>query len=141
MKTWTDRKRVLIAEDDSLVREVLRMRLGTAGYDVHAAHTGTEALQKIPLLKPAALVLDLGLPGVDGFGVLEAIRKDYARLNIRVMVLSARRNEADIKRALELGARDYVLKAEVEVDMLKRISRLLRPTPDKDVGKDTISIA
>jgi DNA-binding response OmpR family regulator len=138
MKTWTDRKRILIAEDDSLVREVLRMRLGTAGYDVHAAHTGSEALQKIPLLKPAALVLDLGLPGVDGFGVMEALNKDYARLNIPVMVLSARRNEADVKRALELGARDYVLKAEVEVDLLKRIRRLLtRPSPDKD----TISIA
>jgi len=138
MKTWTDRKRILIAEDDSLVREVLRMRLGTAGYDVHVAHNGTEALQKIAALKPDLMVLDLGLPEVDGFGVLTTLKKDYARMNLPVLVLSARRHEADVKRALELGAQDYVLKAEVEVDLQKRIRRLLtRPNPEKD----SISIA
>ncbi|RZJ29534.1 MAG: response regulator [Brevundimonas sp.] len=126
--TWTDRKRVLIAEDDGLVRETLRTRLGVAGYEVHVARTGTEALQRILAIKPDVLVLDINMPELDGFGVMEALRAEQPDLKLPIMVLSARRNEDDVKRAVALGARDYVLKAQAETDLLGRIQRLLRRT-------------
>lgn len=126
MMKWSDRKRVLIAEDDGLVRETLRTRLSVAGYDVHVARTGTEALQRILTVQPHVLVLDINMPELDGFGVLEALRLDHPDLKLPVMMLSARRNEDDVKRAISLGARDYVLKAQAETDLLGRIQRLLR---------------
>jgi DNA-binding response OmpR family regulator len=123
---WSDRKRVLIAEDDGLVRETLRTRLSVAGYEVHVARTGAEALQRILTTEPHVLVLDINMPELDGFGVLEALKTDHPDLNLPVMVLSARRNEDDVRRAVSLGARDYVLKAQAETDLLGRIQRLLR---------------
>ena len=123
---WTDRKRVLIAEDDALVREALRTRLLVAGYEVHVARTGTEAMQRILSVQPDVLILDINMPEMDGFGVLEALRTEQPNLKMPVMVLSARRNEEDVKRAVALGAQDYVLKAQAETDLLGRVQRLLR---------------
>jgi len=113
MMKWTDRKRVLIAEDDGLVRDTLRTRLSVAGYEVHVARTGAEALQRILTVRPDVLVLDINMPELDGFGLLEALKNDHPDVKLPVMVLSARRNEADVRRAIELGARDYVLKGQL----------------------------
>lgn len=92
------------------------------------ARTGTEALQRILAIKPDVLVLDINMPELDGFGVMEALRAEQPDLKLPIMVLSARRNEDDVKRAVALGARDYVLKAQAETDLLGRIQRLLRRT-------------
>jgi DNA-binding response OmpR family regulator len=126
MMKWTDRKRVLIAEDDGLVRDTLRTRLSVAGYEVHVARTGAEALQRILTVRPDVLILDINMPELDGFGLLEALKNDHPDVKLPVMVLSARRNEADMRRAIELGARDYVLKGQLGAGLLDRLQRLLK---------------
>lgn len=122
----SERRRVLLAEDDSLIREALRARLSQAGLDVHLAHTGAEALRRIVAIKPHVMILDINLPDTDGFGVLTALRKEYPRLELPVLILSARRHEADVKLAMSLGARDYLVKADANAELLNRIERLLR---------------
>jgi len=119
-------KRILLAEDDGLVRESLRIRLAAAGYDVHTARTGLETMQRVMSLKPHVLVLDINMPELDGFGVLEALRSEYPNLNLPVLVLTSRNTMDDVKRALALGARDYVVKAQVETGLLGRVERLLK---------------
>ena len=126
MMKWSDRKRVLIAEDDGLIRDTLRTRLSVAGYEVHVARTGTEAMQRIVAIDPHVLILDINMPEMDGFEVLEALRTEHPDRKLPVLVLSARRSEADVRRAIELGAHDYVLKAQVEIGVLGRLERLMR---------------
>ncbi|RZJ96829.1 MAG: response regulator [Brevundimonas sp.] len=120
-------RRILLAEDDALVREGLRARLASAGYDVHTARSGTEALQRIVALKPDVLVLDINMPEMDGFGVLEALKEFHPGSDMQVLVLTARQTAEDVQKALALGARDYIVKAQAEATLLRRVERLLRP--------------
>lgn len=120
-------RRILLAEDDALVREGLRARLSSAGYDVHTARSGTETLQRVVALKPDVLVLDINMPEMDGFGVLEALNEFHSAADMQVLVLTARQTADDVQRALALGARDYIVKAQADMTLLRRVERLLRP--------------
>lgn len=121
------RPRILIAEDDAGVRDVIRTRLGMAGYETHTARTGVEALRRILELKPHGLVLDINMPELDGFGVLTALG---ARPELKfppTLMLTARHAPDDIRRAVSLGAKDYLTKPFSEAQLHARIARLLRP--------------
>lgn len=119
--------RLLVAEDDALVREAVCMRLSTAGYEVHTARSGKEALERILTLKPDALLLDINLPGMDGFEVLEALRTGMPDLVLPTLVLTQRQAAEDVKRALALGARDYLVKTSLGEQLPGRVARLLKP--------------
>ncbi|GAA0624612.1 response regulator [Brevundimonas kwangchunensis] len=121
----TDPHRVLLAEDDGLFREALRARLTSNGYEVHTARTGNEALQRVLTLQPHVLVLDINMPELDGFGVLEALRANPPGFDVPVVVLSARRREEDVRRAVALGARDYIVKTGNDAELIRRIQRLM----------------
>ncbi len=122
--------RILVAEDDSGVRDLIRTRLNAAGYDTHTAKTGVEALARLAELKPDGLVLDINMPELDGFGVLEALRTETWRLRPPVLVLTARHAADDVQRAVTLGAKDYLTKPFNENQLLARVARLLRkPLP------------
>jgi CheY-like chemotaxis protein len=125
-------RRILVAEDDAGARELVRTRLAAAGYDTHTAHNGVEALQRVRSLRPAGMVLDINMPGMDGFAVLEAIRDDVNLRNTRVLVLTARHASEDVKRAMSLGAKDYLAKPFNEQQLIARIARLLRAPPPGD---------
>jgi DNA-binding response OmpR family regulator len=122
----SDRSRILVAEDDAGVRDLIRARLTEAGWDVHTAHNGLEAIGRIRLLRPSALILDINMPLLDGFGVLEIIRADEALRDIRVLVLTARHAADDVKRAMSLGAKDFLAKPFNDGQLLARVARLLR---------------
>lgn len=118
--------RILVVEDETGVRDLIRTRLALAGYDVHTAHNGREALMRVPELKPAGLVLDLNMPELDGFAVLQALaRSDWGR-RIPVLIVSARHDPSDIQRAVKAGAKDYLAKPFTEAQLLSRVARLLR---------------
>jgi CheY-like chemotaxis protein len=119
-------RRVLVAEDDAGVRDLIRTRLNAAGYDTHTAHDGLEAVQRIRELRPDGMVLDINMPGMDGFGVLEAIRADANVKHTRVLVLTARHAADDVKRAVALGAKDFLTKPFNENQLIVRVARLLR---------------
>lgn len=118
-------RRVLVVEDDRAVSELLRIRLSVVGLDVRVAADGTEALKQVKEFRPDAMVLDLNMPRMDGFGVMKALAPaQMARLP--TLVLTGRHAAEDVRKAIGLGARDYLAKPIDEDKFLPRIARLLR---------------
>jgi DNA-binding response OmpR family regulator len=117
--------RILIVEDDSNVRELIRTKLNMCGYDTQVARTGMEGLDCIMSFRPQGLVLDVNMPELDGFGVLEVLRKRGIRLPI--LMLTARHASDDVRRAVSLGAKDYLTKPFSEGQLQARVARLLLP--------------
>ena len=123
------RPRIVLAEDDEAVLELVRTRLEIAGYAVSYARNGHAALELIRSVQPAALVLDLNMPGLDGFGVLTALRNQKNRVPLPTLVLTARHAVEDVKRCLSLGAKDYLAKPFKDKDLLARVGRVVRVPP------------
>jgi DNA-binding response OmpR family regulator len=119
------RRRILAVDDDRAVLELVCTRLTLAGYDVFSARDGHEALNRLNSLRPAAMVLDLGMPGLDGFGVLERMGK-AGTAKTPTLVLTARHSAPDVKRAIGLGARDFLSKPFNDNQLLMRVQRLFR---------------
>ena len=109
-------KTVLVAEDDEFLIEMYQLNLEQLGIDVQLVQNGKEAIDLIDHSQPDLLVLDLLMPQIDGFGVLEHIRtKKY---QFPIVVLSNLNEEADEKRCLELGVQEYFVKSDMELDDL-----------------------
>jgi DNA-binding response OmpR family regulator len=104
------RPRILIVEDDMLFQSVYETRLAQEGYDVRVASNGNEALAMIRESPPDLVLLDLMLPGMSGFDLLERVKKDPATANVSVIILSNRGDPEEVNRGLGLGAIDYLLK-------------------------------
>lgn len=121
-----DGERVLIVEDDPAIRDLLHTRLSLAGYRSQHVSSGWAALQVMQDFRPNAVILDINMPGLDGFGVLETKRARSAIRDIPVMVLTARNAADDIRKALALGAKDYLAKPFEDQQLLMRVRRLVR---------------
>lgn len=121
----TARRLILIADDEPLLTEMLEFRLRSKGYDTVVAHDGREALVRFEESEPAAVVLDAMMPVHDGLEVLRRIRSHASQGDVPVIILSARRNEEDIVRALEMGASDYIVKPFLPEELLVRLKRLM----------------
>ena len=117
------RPKVLIADDDPTVVALVRTALQNFGMECHTATNGTEAVEAARKLKPQALVLDVNMPGMDGFEVLSALRAD--NMQLRVLLLTARQQEHDIIRGFTLGADDYVVKPFSPMELVARLKRLV----------------
>ena len=120
---------VLIADDEPLLTDLLEFRLGARGFTTVVARDGREALAKFEQDRPAAVVLDAMMPVHDGFEVLRRIRETYDAGEVPIIMLSARRSEADIVGALEAGANDYLVKPFLPEELLVRLGRLLAGRP------------
>jgi CheY-like chemotaxis protein len=118
------RSSVVIADDDASVVALVAATLGNFGMDCQGAANGPEALDKIRQSLPQAAVLDVNMPGMDGYQVLSAIRAE--KLPVRVVLLTARQQENDIIRGFTLGADDYIVKPFNPLELAARLKRLLR---------------
>lgn len=130
-------KRVLVVEDNRDLALGLQVNLEVQGYAVQAVHEGTAVLEAARAFRPDLVVLDLMLPGIDGFQVLLELRS--AGVDAPVLILSARGEEVDKVRGFRLGADDYVVKPFGLMELLARVEALLRrggPT-GRDSGADT----
>lgn len=121
--------RILIADDEPLLTEMLGFRLRARGYQAVIAHDGREALARFEDAQPAAVVLDAMMPVHDGMEVLRRIRASEAGSAVPIIVLSARRGEQDIVRALQAGASDYIVKPFLPEELMVRLQRLLDGRP------------
>ena len=110
-----NKKKILLIEDDVYLLKIYGNKLRNSNFDVSLATTGDEGLHKVFNEKPDLILLDLILPGKDGFQVLEEIKKDKTAKNIPVIILSNLGQKDDIKRGLALGAKDYLVKADVSL--------------------------
>jgi DNA-binding response OmpR family regulator len=104
-------KKILIVEDDKFLRELIVKKLSNEGYDVIEAVDGEQGIQKIRDTKPDLVLLDLILPGIDGFGVLMQKKEDPFIALIPVIVLSNLGQKEDVDKGIGLGATDYLIKA------------------------------
>lgn len=121
------RSQLLVVEDDVEMRNVVTFALRSHGYDVKEAGTGADALNQVQARTPDAVLLDLGLPDIDGFVVTACIRQTH---DFPIIVLSARSDEQHQVRALDSGATDYVTKPFREGELMARIrAALRRPVP------------
>lgn len=119
-------KRVLLAEDDRFLRKAAEARLRQAGYTVLTAADGEEALRLARTEHPDLVLLDLIMPKMQGFEVLEALKGDPATAAIPVIVLSNLGQEQDMQRALASGAAAYFIKAHLSLqDMTKKVEEML----------------
>jgi DNA-binding response OmpR family regulator len=103
--------KILLIEDDKFLRELMSRKLMALDYDVSVAVNGEEGLQKIKDEKPDLVLLDLILPGINGFEVLERAKNDPETVTIPVIILSNLGQGEDIERGLKLGAKDFLVKA------------------------------
>jgi len=103
--------KILIVEDDKFLRELIARKLTAENYEIIEAVDGEEGLKKIKETKPDLVLLDLILPGIDGFEVLSRIKEDPSLASIPVIILSNLGQREDVERGMKLGAVDYLVKA------------------------------
>ena len=120
--------RVLVVEDSTDIADLIRHYLERAGHAVEVTASGSDVLPRARKSAPDLVVLDLMLPGMDGLLVCQALRHDRSTAGIPVIMLTARGEEADRIRGLELGADDYVTKPFSPKELVARIAALLRRT-------------
>lgn len=127
---------ILVAEDDQYLLNAYRVKLVRAGFEVAMAMDGEVALETLKTIQPDLILLDLVMPKVDGFAVLESIQKDDRLKTIPVIVASNLGQKEDVERGMALGARDYIIKSEIPInDLIAKINGLISapvgavPTP------------
>ena len=121
---------ILLIEDEPDILDVVRYNLEQAGYGILAAGDGEEGLALAMSEIPDLVVLDLMLPGLDGVDVCKALRGGEQTRDIPVLMLTARRDEVDRVRGLELGADDYVVKPFSPRELVLRVRAILRRSSD-----------
>ena len=120
-----DKPEILVADDDPSIRELVRLYLEKEGYAVRCADRGDTALEEFLRMPPDLMLLDVMLPGQDGFQVLRAVRRAG---NIPVIMLTARDETIDKVLGLELGADDYITKPFDAKELVARVKAVLRRT-------------
>ncbi|MEJ7757359.1 MAG: response regulator transcription factor [Nocardioidaceae bacterium] len=130
--------RILVVDDDRAVRDSLRRSLEFNGYTVDVAADGAEALARVPLINPDAIVMDVMMPRLDGLEATRALRS--AGNDVSILVLTARDAVTDRVDGLDAGADDYLTKPFALEELLARLRALLRRAaarPSADAGEDT----
>ena len=120
-------KKILIIEDDKFLRELITQKLTKENYDTSEAVDGEKGLKKIKEERPDLILLDLILPGIDGFEVLAKMKEDSALNQIPVIILSNLGQKEDVEKGLKLGATDYLIKAHfTPVEIVEKIRMNLK---------------
>lgn len=119
-------KRILLVEDDDALSSVYVTRLQSEGFDVRRVANGEEALATALSYHPDLVVLDVMMPKVSGFDVLDILRNTPETANLKIIMLTALSQESDKERATQLGADDYLVKSQVVIaDVIERIRHYL----------------
>ena len=118
---------ILVVEDDKFLRELLVRKLGISGFNVLFAVDGEEALKKLKEKTPQLILLDLVLPGIDGFDVLKHIKENPLTKDIPVIILSNLGQQEEVEKGIRLGADDYLIKAHFTPDeIIEKTKRILK---------------
>ena len=131
-------KTILVVDDEPKIVRLARDYLEHAGFSVLAARDGPSALATVRAAKPDLVILDLGLPEMDGLDVCRALRKDS---RVPIIMLTARDQETHKLVGLELGADDYVTKPFSPKELVARVRAVLRRIENENLGAETIRVA
>lgn len=119
-------KRILLVEDDDAIANVYLMRLQAEGFDVRRVGNGEDALAAALSYKPDLVLLDVMMPKVSGFDVLDILRNTPETANLKIIMLTALSQDSDKERAQSLGVDDYLVKSQVVIaDVIERIKHHL----------------
>ncbi len=124
--------RILVVEDDTHIADVITKNLESAGFSCHTVPEGGRALAEMAEWHPVLVVLDLGLPGMDGLEFIRRVRRDS---HVPILVVTARSAEGDKLLGLELGADDYVTKPFSTAELVARVRALLRRSTLTEAGQ------
>jgi len=119
--------KILIVEDDVMLNKIYQTKLGLLGYSVYSSYDGDEGLKKADDLMPDLILLDLMLPKKNGFEVLETLKQNLKLNHIPVIILSNLGQEADISKAMQLGAVDFLVKSNVKLEsVISKVEDILQ---------------
>ena len=121
-----NKKKILLVEDDEVLASVYRARLEMEGFEVEEVHDGEKALSVAINFRPDLILLDVMMPKINGFDVLDILKNTPETMNMRIIMLTALSQEADRDRAEKLGVDDYLVKSQVVIaDVLERVKHHL----------------
>jgi two-component system phosphate regulon response regulator PhoB len=133
--------RILVVDDEPDIVALVAYHLARAGYRVSTASSGDEAIAAVGRERPSLIVLDLMLPGMSGYEVLERLRAEDGTRDLAVLMLTARREEADRIQGLTLGADDYLTKPFSPQELVLRVGAILRRVAGSDQsGGDVVEL-
>ncbi|MFA9230597.1 MAG: response regulator transcription factor [Microgenomates group bacterium] len=122
----SNQKKILLVEDDDGLANVYRMRLEAEGFSVHRVPNGEDALAAAVEFRPDLILLDVMMPKVSGFDVLDILRNTPETANMKVVMLTALSQDSDKEKAEKLGADDYMVKSQVVIaDVVERVKHHL----------------
>lgn len=133
-------ERILVVDDEPDIVALVGYHLMKAGYKVSQAATGPEAVEVAKRERPSLVILDLMLPGMSGFDVLAKLREDSDTASVAVLMLTARKEEPDRIRGLELGADDYLTKPFSPPELVLRVGAILRRVASAGSPADVLQI-
>ena len=120
-------KKISVIEDDKFLRELIVQKLSNEGYDVIESVDGEKGVESVKKEKPDLILLDLILPGIDGFEVLARIKSDPAVSEVPIIILSNLGQKEDIERGLKMGAADYLIKAHfTPEEIINKVNAILK---------------
>jgi len=124
----SDKKRkILLVEDDSMIVEMYKLRFEEEGFEVTVTDKGTEAIKLAESLKPDIILLDIILPEVDGFNILQTLKSETKTKNLPILLLTNLAQESDRERAMAMGANDYYVKSQhTPSDVLQKVMELIK---------------
>jgi DNA-binding response OmpR family regulator len=121
--------RILLVEDEDFLRRIFKLRLIAEGYEVTDVDSGEAAWEALKDSVPHLIILDLYLPQMNGFEFLQRLKAHTPLSQVAVLILSGLGQDADIRKGLELGAKEYVIKTKLTpTELLEKVSRLLEET-------------
>lgn len=125
--------RILICEDDREMAEILNLVLGKTNHEVRVIHNGIEALECIKTWRPQLLVLDIMLPGIDGFHICQTIKEDHSFESLpSVLIISSRATDWDKNLGAACGAEDYLVKPFTTADFLQKVNKIISDMEGKN---------
>ncbi len=124
-------KSILVADDDPMIRSLLRVILETANYTVFEAQNGTEAVEKAKQIQPDVLILNIQMPQMDGITVCQTLRREETTAVLPIVILSGQAHITAVNRGLLAGANRYMIKPMTPSALLKNVYEMLgnNPTP------------
>ncbi|BBO66857.1 transcriptional regulator [Desulfosarcina alkanivorans] len=122
-----DRKKILIIDDELSILVPLQFLMEKEGYETKLAQSGKEAIEKISVIRPDLILLDIMLPDLDGYEIYQMIRQRAEWESIRVIFLTAKNRDADMAKGLAMGADAYITKPFSNIELVEKIRELIGP--------------
>jgi len=117
------KKKILVVDDDQGMLKIIEARLKHANFDVELAQNGEEAMDAMSKKPPKLVLLDIVMPGMDGFQVLEMMKKSRKTKSIPVIMITSKADDQAVQRAITMGARDYIVKPFSPSVMLEKVRK------------------